>query len=178
MSRRVSQGQATRSKNVMERFLATIMERGPEVQEIFEAVHGDERVSQGFRTGIFSRYMAFMEAPEEYHEMTNGSRDHYWAEFCITHGIDGERFKALMDPVLDIGTGLVTQNVETGRIRPCTFRDIAEGSGSYINLIDMIIGPESNDDAPREYTALKIWLKIAHYLALNLSVPTPAWMEP
>ena len=177
MSRRVSQGQATRSKIVIERFLATIMERGPEVEEIFAAVHGDERVSQGFRTGVFHRMIALMEAPEYLHDRTDGSRDHYWVEFCITHGIDGERFKALMDPVLDIPTGAVSED-EYGRIRPVTFRDIAEGSGSYINLIDMIIGPDRDDDAPRQYTALKIWLKIAHYLALNLSVPTPAWMEP
>ena len=100
--------------------------------------------------------------------------EHSW-ELCPV--LDGERFKALMDPVLDIPTGAVSED-EYGRIRPVTFRDIAEGSGSYINLIDMIIGPDRDDDAPRQYTALKIWLKIAHYLALNLSVPTPAWMEP
>ena len=171
MLRRVSQGQATRSEMVIETFVATITERRHEVEEIFAAVDGDERVSQGFRTGWIHRMVALMEAPEYLHDhsgWTHGSLEHYWVEFCITHGIDGERFKALMDPVLDIWTGAVLED-EYGRTRPLTFRGIAEDSG-YINLIDMI---ETGQCIP-----LKIWLKIAYYLALHPSVPTPPWMEP
>ena len=178
MSRRVSQGQeaAARSEIVLETFVARIMERGHDVEEIFAAVHGDERVSQGFRTGFLQRVvLAFTESPEYLHGCTHGDLEHYWVEFCITHGIDGERFKALMDPVLDIWTGAVMQD-GYGRTRPLTFRDIAEDSG-YINLIDLI-GPADRDGAPRQYIALKIWLKIVHYLALHPSVPTPPWMEP
>ena len=178
MSRCVSQRQAARSGTLLETFVATITEKSHEVEQLLEAVNGDEIVSQGFRTGFSQRVVAFYEMELLEYLRLYGRLEHDWVEFCITHGICRERFEALMDPVLDIWTGAFFKDVVTGHITPIiTFRDVAEDSG-YINLIDLIGPAERDGETQRTYIALKIWLAIAHYLALHPSVPTPPWMEP
>ena len=160
MPSRAERERAARVERVMQTFVTTLTEGGNGVEEILAAVQGEERTSQGFDTG-------WEQTDREVHT------ERAWHEFCRQHGIDGERFREVMDPVLDMWTGVVEEN-QRGRVRRVTFRDVAESSG-YINLIDMI-GTET-DDEPRQYILLQMWLRVAHYLALHPSVPTPEWMR-
>ena len=123
------------------------------------AVDDCEQVTRGFYTGtLVADY--HIERPT-------------WPEFCLLHDIDGNRFMEIMDPVLDIWTGI---NQDSGKV---TFRMMAEISG-ILNAIDMILGEQPGpDDAtlPPQYLPLKIWLKFAHYLAIHTEVPIPTWMR-
>ena len=132
--------------------------RGPDVVQLLEEVDACAKTKAGFDTGVLffnnTGEAAISRRP--------------WIDFCTYHEINGERFKEVMDPILDLQTPITTGSA------PTTLRDIYEAAGLQA-VIDFIVGDADGDDV--QYTPLKVWLMIAHFLALHEDKPVPEWMK-
>ncbi len=84
-----------------------------------------------------------------------------WEEFCDLHEIDGDRFKNLLEPLMDEPTPLVC-NDPIMRLREF-------GGDDYLMKMDMLVGGREPD--------LKLWVFCAMFLARNPTFEAPACMS-
>ena len=90
-----------------------------------------------------------------------------WEEFCDLHEIDGDRFKNLLEPLMDVETPFVCDDT----IMHDTWMRLREfGGDDYLVKIDFLVGGCES--------GLKLWVMCAMFLARNPSFEAPACMSP
>ena len=85
-----------------------------------------------------------------------------WAEFCDIHKLDGDRFKHLLQPLLDLRTGALEEDGTEVTIR--TF-----GDDDYLLKVEFLLSGNEID--------LKVWVACAVFLASHLEYPVPQCMQ-
>ena len=84
-----------------------------------------------------------------------------WEEFCSQHDFDGDRFKKLLEPLMDEPTPLVCDD-PIMRLREF-------GGDDYLMKMDMLVGGHEQD--------LKLWVFCAMFLARKPTFEAPACMS-
>ena len=88
-----------------------------------------------------------------------------WQQFCDLHTtMDGDRFKQLLEPLMDLKTPVALQN---GELMP--LRDFGGDGDNYLLKIDMLVGGE--EKPPR------LWVMCAMHLAQTPDFPVPSSMQ-
>ena len=87
-----------------------------------------------------------------------------WQSFCDLHTMDGDRFKQLLEPLMDLKTPVALQN---GELMP--LRDFGGDGDNYLLKIDMLVGGE--EKPPR------LWVMCAMHLAQTPDFPVPSSMQ-
>ena len=124
------------------RFLRAVQDESEDMRRLLDAMYNDEWIHSGLRR------------PGEH--LT-------WEEFCSQHDFDGDRFKKLLEPLMDEPTPLVDPII---RLREF-------GGDDYLMKMDMLVGER---DEHREQD-LKLWVFCAMFLARNPTFEAPACMS-
>ena len=126
------------------RFLRAVQDGSDDMRRLLAAMQQDHWVTRGLRR------------PGEH--LT-------WEEFCDLHEFDGDRFKNLLEPLMDEPTPLVCDD-PIMRLREF-------GGDDYLLKIDMLVGGLTKSESD-----LKLWVMCAMFLARNPSFEAPACMSP
>ena len=137
-------GAMNKSLQALARFADGVRNREEDMSSLLDAMRKDASAASG-------------EVPE-----TLGVDGDYeqWSSFCDEYAIDGERFKRVLAPLMDLPTPVIAEDGTQ-----VSLRDF--GGDNYLFKIDIL----AVDDA-----AITLWMKCAMYLARNPDYPLPACM--
>ena len=91
-----------------------------------------------------------------------------WNEFCTVHGMDGDRFKNVLEALMDLETPAVD---DCGR--PIKLRDFGgDNDDMWVLKVGMLTSGTGMLDASSH-----LWVKCAMFLARHIEVPMPACMR-
>ena len=88
----------------------------------------------------------------------------YWQAFCEYHEINGDRFRQLMEPLMDLPTPLLETD---GTVM--SLRDF--GSDLVMQVELLLSGP------PHTEAAIKLWVACAMFLARHADQTVPGFMQ-
>ena len=137
-------GAMNKSGQVLARFADCVRNREQDMSSLLDAMKEDAWVASG-------------EVPETF---SVDGQYKQWSSFCDQYAIDGERFKRVLAPLMDLPTGAFAEDGTQ-----YSLRDL--GGDNYLLKIDFL-----DVDKP----AISLWMRCAMYLARNPDYPLPACM--
>ena len=133
-----------KSFQALARFADCVRNREEDMSSLLDAMREDAWVASG-------------EVPET---VSVDGQYVQWSSFCDQYGIDGERFKLVLAPLMDLPTPAIAEDGTQ-----VSLRDF--GGDNYLFKIDIL---------PVDDAATTLWMKCAMYLARNPLYPLPACM--